>query len=134
MSQDQTASKDVRKVFKEAGFEVTDVQGGHEAFVVKKNNCAQLVERNAKGEWNAAGPPTFSVRGLDCELEDRGYQKFWFHNGRRFPARVNDLRTLHRFVEEVRSLLGLKSLYHESLGTTSARTVYDRLDGRPGDS
>ena len=52
-------------------------------------------------------------------------------DGKRFPIRKVDLETLHRFDEEVRYILGLKSLYNESLGTTNARTVYDRLTGRP---
>jgi hypothetical protein len=81
--------------------------------------------------WVPSGPPYFLVRGLNCELEDRGYQKFWYHDRKRFPVRKQDLETLHRFDQEMRSILGLKSLYHESLGSTSARTVYDRLDGRP---
>lgn len=122
---------DVQSKFRGAGFEVTEVPGNSRAFAVRKNNCTHLLESNARGAWTVAGHPTFNVRGLDCELEDRGYQKFWFHLGRRFPVRVSDLRTLHPFDEEVRALLGLKSLYHESLGSTSARTAYDRLHGRP---
>jgi hypothetical protein len=38
---------------------------------------------------------------------------------------------LHRFDEEVRYILGVTSLYNESLGSTNARTAYDRLTGRP---
>jgi len=71
------------------------------------------------------------VRGVKCELEDRGYQKFWYRQGQRFPIRVADLRALHRFDEEVRDILQLRSMYHESLGSTSARSVYDRVSGRP---
>ena len=131
MGHEPAAGTDVRKRFREAGFDVEEVRREPEALVVKKSNCTQLLEPNSKGKWSPSGPPTFNVRGVDCELEDRGYQKFWFHLGRRFPARVNDLRTLHHFEDEVRTILGIKSLYHESLGTTSARSVYDRLDGRP---
>lgn len=121
---------DMQSKFREAGFEVTEVPGNPRAFAVRKNSCTHLLESNASSVWTVAGRPTFNVRGLDCELEDRGYQKFWFHLGRRFPVRVSDLRTLHHFDEEVRALLGLKSLYHESLGSTSARSAYDRLQGR----
>jgi hypothetical protein len=73
------------------------------------------------------------VHGINCELEDRGYQKFWYSkpDGKRFPIRKVDLEILHRFDEEVRYVLGLKSLYNEALGSTNARTVYDRLTGRP---
>ena len=89
------------------------------------------LERDRTGRWVPAGPPYFLVRGLNCELEDRGYQKFWYHEGERFPVRRVDLENLHRFEEEVRYILGLKRLYNLSLGSTSARTVYDRLAGRP---
>jgi len=122
---------DPRKEFQEAGFETVEVAGEAGSFAVKKGNCTQLLKRDASGKWQPAGPPTFNVRGLDCRLEDHGYQKFWLHGDQRFPIRVSDLKILHRFDQEVRALLGRKSLYHESLGTTSCRSAYDRLTGRP---
>jgi len=131
MGQETAATMDLRKHFREAGFEIEEVGRKPEALAVRKNLCTQFLERRAKGEWEPTGPPTFNVRGLDCQLEDRGYQKFWRHEDRSFPAHVDDLRALHHFDQEVRSILGIKALYHESLGTRNARTVYDRLDGRP---
>ena len=122
---------DVRNEFRSAGFEVVEISAGPEAVELRKNSCSRLIARLAEGRWLPAGPPSFNIRGLKCVLEDRGYQKFWFSEGKRFPIRVTDLRTLHRFDQEVRAILGLKSLYHESLGTTNGRTVYDRLNGRP---
>ena len=133
MGNEPKGATDPRSRFRGAGFEVSEIPGNPRAFAARKNNCLHLIESNAGGAWTVAGRPTFNVRGIECELEDRGYQKFWFHLGRRFPVRVSDLRTLHHFDEEVRALLGLKSLYHESLGTTSSRSAYDRLHGRPDD-
>jgi hypothetical protein len=80
-----------------------------------------------------SGPPYLVVHGINCELEDRGYQKFWYSKAenKHFPIRKVDLGILHRFDEEVRYILGMTSLYNESLGSTNARTVYDRLTGRP---
>jgi len=98
---------------------------------VKKHRCLRLLRQDARGNWHLAGPPRFEVGGIYCELEDGGYQKFWYAEGKRFPARKSDLETLHRFDEELRAVLGFKSLYHEALGTTSARAAYDRLEGRP---
>ncbi len=128
--QKETAVANLRKQFRDAGFEIVEVGTQPESFEVKKDNCALALARTAEG-WAPSGPPLFGFRGHRCELEDRGYQKFWNSNGRRFPVRVADLRILHRFDQEVRAILGLKSLYHESLGTTSARSAYDRLSGRP---
>jgi len=131
MVKQPTVAVDIRRQFQDAGFEVVEVSGSPECIAVKKDSCSRLLERDAAGAWTPSGPPTLKVRGLDCKLEDRGYQKFWYHEGQRFPIRVSDLKTLHAFDEEVRAILGLKSLYHESLGTTSARSAYDRLHGRP---
>ncbi len=131
MPSDQTTPVDLPKQFVQAGFEVKEVGSEPTTIEVKKYNCAQVFEWGANKAWVPAGPPCFVVRGLDCKLEDRGYQKFWYSNGRRFPIRKADLEALHRFQEEVRAVLGLKSLYNESLGTTSARSAYDRLQGRP---
>jgi hypothetical protein len=131
MGKQPTVAPDIRRQFQDAGFEVIEVSGSPESIAVKKDNCTWLLERDAAGTWTPSGPPLFNVRGLDCKLEDQGYQKFWYHEGKRFPIRVEDLKTLHRCDQEVRAILGLKSLYHESLGTTCARSVYDRLSGRP---
>ena len=129
MGTGQTVASDVRKKFREGGFEV--IEAGDRAIAIKKNNCIYHLKRGSGGAWLPSGPPCFLMRGLECELEDRGYQKFWLHQGKRFPIRVTDLKTLHHFDQEVRLLLGLKSLFHESLGTTCARSAYDRLHGRP---
>lgn len=130
MKGEETAGSDIRKRFAEAGFEIAEISTASGSMSVRKYNCARDLERKADGSWSFLGPPHFIVRGLNCELEDGGYQKFWLHAGMRFPIRKRDLEALHRFDEEVREVLGLRSLYNESLGSTCARTVYDRLDGR----
>jgi hypothetical protein len=131
MKQGRTVTADIRKHFTDAGFEIDNAGATPGSIAVKKYNCVQYLEPKPDQAWVPLGPPYFVVRGLNCELEDRGYQKFWYHQGARFPIRKNDLLTLHRFDEEVREILRRTSLYHESLGSTCARTVYDRLEGRP---
>jgi hypothetical protein len=124
------SAQDIRKQFEQAGFVVSDAQPGK--IEVKKSGFVAYVE-NPHGSWTYSGPPYFVVQGINCELEDRGYQKFWLakSSGKRFPIRKVELETLHRFDEEVRYLMGTKSLYNEALGSTNARTDYDRLTGRP---
>ncbi len=126
-----TTDQGVRAQFAQAGFEVLPSPVSPDFLEVRKHNCSYTLKRSPDGHWMPDGPAWFLVRGLKCELEDRGYQKFWYHQGKRFPIRLADLKALHRFDEEVRNLLGLKSLYNESLGSTCARSVYDRLTGRP---
>ena len=128
----QLSVADVRKKFEDAGFEVRQEAGSPQSLEVKKNSFSRTIRLDeTTGDWIPAGYPRFNVHGLDCELEDHGYQKFWYRDGKRFPAHLAELKALHEFEMEIRYLLGLKSLYHESLGSTSARTVYDRVDGRP---
>lgn len=122
---------DLREQFKAAGFEVVDGGSVSGSLGVRKYGFVRYLEPRADQQWLALGPPYFQVRGLDCELEDKGYQKFWRHGDTRFPIRKTDLLTLHRFDEEVRQILRLPSLYNESLGSTCAQTDYDRLEGRP---
>jgi len=122
---------DLREQFKAAGFEIVDGRSAAGSIGVRKYGFVWYLEPKADQRWLAQGPPYFQIRGLDCELEDQGYQKFWRHGDRRFPIRKTDLQTLHRFDEEVREILRLRSLYNESLGSTCARTAYDRLEGRP---
>ncbi len=131
MEAEKADRQDIRKQFEQAGFEIIQDRDRPGKIGVKKLNCLQFLERAPEGAWVPFGPPYFIVRGLKCELEDRGYQKFWYSNGQRSPIRLVDLKGLHLFDEEVRVILGLKSLYNESLGTTCARSVYDRLNGRP---
>ncbi|MBZ5668801.1 MAG: hypothetical protein LAO04_03620 [Acidobacteriia bacterium] len=130
MATETATAQGMRKQFEQAGFIVADSPAGK--LELKKSGCVCYLE-SQDGRWVRSGPPCFTVHGSTCELEDRGYQKFWYSkgDGRRFPIRKVDLETLHRFDEEVRYILGQKSLYNESLGTTNARTVYDRLTGRP---
>jgi hypothetical protein len=130
MEDERIAPTDLRKQFTAAGFEIVEEGVPPGSIGVRKYNCVQYLKPNAEQVWVELGPPYFQVRGLNCELEDRGYQKFWCHRGARFPIRKTDLETLHRFDEEVREILHLQSLYNESLGSTCARTVYDRLEGR----
>jgi len=127
----ESVTNDIRKQFADAGFEI--VQGGTRpgSLGVRKYNCLQYLERKDDQQWIRLGPPYFLVRGQNCELEDRGYQKFWRHGDTRFPIRKTDLEALHRFDEEVREILHQPTLYNESLGSTCAQTDYDRLEGRP---
>jgi hypothetical protein len=126
-----TPLAEIRKRFEEAGFSATGASGDAGPIEVRKYGCVHRIERNREGIWAPASPAHFLIKDLPCELEDHGYQKFWLSDGRRFPVRLDDLRALQCFDQEVRYLLGLKSLYNESLGTTAARSAYDRVEGRP---
>jgi hypothetical protein len=126
----RTASaQDIQKQFEQAGFVVANDAAGR--LEIKKSGCVAFLEKQG-ATLTYSGTPYLVVRGIACELEDRGYQKFWYAKteGKRFPIRKEDLQVIHLFDEEVRYILGIKTLYNEGLGSTNARTVYDRLTGR----
>ena len=126
-----TSWPEIMKRLQDAGFEVSKDSSRGNAVAVKKANCIYHLEKNQNGEWRPASAPFFLIGGKEFELEDRGYQKFWLSGETRVPIRKKDLETLHRFDAELREVLGIQSLYNESLGSTCARTAYDRLMGRP---
>jgi hypothetical protein len=112
---------------KSAGFTV-DARGG--GVRVSKDNCAAEIENLPTGGSRIVrlGVLVGSEIGL---LIDGGFQKFLqAPDGTKVPALASDLKTLHRFEEDLREDLGLESLYNESLGTTCDYHVYDRLEGR----
>jgi len=64
-------------------------------------------------------------------LIDGGFQKFLeTPSGRREPALASQLKALHEFEEDLREILGLPSLYNQSIGTVCDRHTYDRLVSR----
>jgi hypothetical protein len=69
--------------------------------------------------------------GEIATLLSGGYQMFLeTPGGRRLAATATQLRALHEFEEDVKEALGLESLYNTSLGTTSRKHMYDRVEGR----
>jgi hypothetical protein len=129
MATKTAAAPDFATQFEQAGFVV---ESQPDKIKLMKSNCVGYLERSGD-RWLYTGFPYMVVHGIECELEDRGYQKFWYSKAddKRFPIRRVDLDVIHRFDEEIRYIVGTTSLYNESLGSTNARTAYDRLDGRP---
>lgn len=64
-------------------------------------------------------------------LTDGGFQKFFqTPSGKRKPALAAELKAIQDFQEDLREALGMVALYNESLGTVSAKYIYDRVEGR----
>jgi hypothetical protein len=78
--------------------------------------------------------PSILLGGQFARLWDAGYQKFLLTDeGRKIPARAEQLVNLRKFNEELRTALGVPTYYNEALGSTSQISEYDRVKGRPGD-
>lgn len=78
--------------------------------------------------------PCIMLQGQFTRLWDAGYQKFLLtHDAKKIPARVDQLKDLRLFNEELRTALGVPTFYNEALGSTCHVSAYDRVKGRPGD-
>lgn len=113
---------------KRAGFEVRNEAPGR--VILTRGRFAAVF---ADGPNNS---PRIEKQGLLMgnvigELVMGGYQMFFMtESGKRTPALAEQLKALHEFDEDLREALCLESYYNESLGTTSAKHLYDRVEER----
>ena len=115
---------------KAAGF--TTVDHGGDCVFIAKHDCGAMFEKKPSGEPHFAVRPGLLIGGGIAHLLDRGYQKFWQCGERTLPATAAQLKALHSFEADLRSVMGFTALYNQSLGTVSSRYVYDRVEGREG--
>ena len=108
------------------GFAVSQAQGGA---LVTKDGAGAVLKAGAGGAEFVVRPGVM-VRGEVARLLDRGYQKFLEAGHYELPATAAQLTAIHTFSQELKELAGGASLYNESLGSTSDRYVYDRVQGR----
>jgi len=115
-------------LLKQAGFGIENLPDGR--VKITKHGVAAVVGDAGKNqpEIDKAG---IVVGNEIAVLLSGGYQMFLeTPSGRRLPATANELKSLHSFEEDVKEALGLVSLYNTSLGTTSAKHMYDRVTNR----
>src|SRR3989337_2855318 len=124
-----------------AGFECTSVSSSPECVRVMKHNSAALFERQPDGAFRLGQPPGYVFKGEIGRLWDAGYQKFWLlgpatprsdsgqadepFNEPRRPALAEQLQALHAFSEALKSVLGVPSFYHESIGSATPSNATD---------
>ncbi|MDQ2924402.1 MAG: hypothetical protein M3R43_02415 [Acidobacteriota bacterium] len=117
-------------------FDVAPAQEGANraasAVRVSKYGCAAEIAASPDAAATARllAKPGWVLGGEIARLTDRGYQKFLKTTRLEIPATADILRAIHAFSEELKEAIGSLSLYNESLGTTSDRYVYDRVEGR----
>lgn len=97
---------------------------------VSKHGVAALVGDEGKGQA-AIEKAGILVGGEIATLLNVGYQMLLeTPNGKRFAAQAEQLRALHQFEDDVKETLCLTNLYNTSLGTTSRKHMYDRVNKR----
>ncbi len=113
-----------------AGFAVGSTRG---VMRVEKYGCGAELRKTPDGSYQMTIMPAVLINEEFVRLWDAGYQKFFLSDdGRKLPALAAQLADLRLFNEELRTALGVPTYYNEGLGSTCQRTVYDRLQGRPG--
>lgn len=113
------------------GFQVGNTGG---VVRVERYGCGAEFRRLPDGRFQMTILPAVLLQGQFTELWDAGYQKFFITDDhRKVPALAGQLRDMRRFNEELRTAVGVPAYYNEALGSTCQVTVYDRVQGRPGD-
>ncbi len=112
------------------GFDLLEAPGVQNRIFLKKNNCSAAIEKNAAGGVKIFAYPGVLIGGEIAKLVNRGYQQFFKTTKTEVPATADQLKTLHRFTEELKEAMGAVSLYNESLGTVSENYMYDRIVDR----
>ncbi len=103
---------------------------GSKAFQVRKYGVAAEISAATDGTTMLLARPGWMLGGQISRLVDKGYQKFLKTPKMEIPATADHLRAIHEFSEELKEAAGARSLYNESLGTTSDSYLYDRVKGR----
>ncbi len=113
---------------RQAGFTVTPGSGG--VIRVSRGNLA-LDLKQIEDVLRPEGRAGIIIGDEIGSLVDGGYQKFFrTASGKQKPALADELKGLHDLEEDIKEVLGLKSLYNESLGTVSTFYLYDRVQNR----
>ncbi len=102
---------------------------------IEKYDCGAELRKTPEGRYQMTVIPTIMMCGQFTRLWDAGYQKFLLSNeGKKYPVLVQQLASLRKFNEELRTALGVPTYYNEAIGSTCQLSVYDRVKGRPGDN
>lgn len=125
----QTDFDQAMEALRASGFETSKYAGVDGGVLITRNGLAAVLAPGEEGVQLAVGAGKL-IAGELARLEDRGYQKFLRTSHYELPATARDLHAIHLFSEELMQLAGAASLFNQSLGTTSDRYVYDRVQGR----
>jgi hypothetical protein len=116
------------EALRQAGFTVTAGPGGISR-VSRGDFAVDLKETD--GVLRPEGRAGVLIGGEIGSLVDGGYQKFFrTPGGKQKAALADELKALHDLEEDIKEVLGLESLYNESLGTVSTFYLYDRVQNR----
>jgi hypothetical protein len=112
------------------GFDVTDAPGTTARVFLRKYNVSAAIQKTGEDGVKIFAYPGCLIGSEISKLVNRGYQQFLKTSKNEVPATADQLKSLQTFSEELKTALGLPSLYNESLGTVSESYHYDRVADR----
>lgn len=112
------------------GFDVTDAPGTTSRVFLRKYNVSAAIQKAPQDGVKIFAYPGYLIGSEISKLVNRGYQQFLKTSKNEVPATADQLQALQSFSEELKTALGLPSLYNESLGTVSESYHYDRIENR----
>jgi hypothetical protein len=116
------------ELLKKAGFATAPASDGR--ILVSKQGVGAVIGDEEKGQTGIERAGIL-MGGQIAVLVNGGYQMFLqTPDGKRYPATADQLHALHEFEDDVKDALHLTNLYNTSLGTTSRRHMYDRVQAR----
>lgn len=115
---------------RENGFDVTEAPGTNGRVFLRKYNVSAAIQKTPEDGVKIFAYPGYLVGSEISKLVNRGYQQFLKNSKTEIPATADHLKSLQSFSEELKTGLGLPSLYNESLGTVSESYQYDRIKDR----
>jgi hypothetical protein len=125
----QADFEQVVEALRASGFETSNYAAAQGGVLVTRDGMAAVLAPGEQGVRLILGASKL-IAGELARLEDRGYQKFLRTSHYELPATAHDLHAIHQFSEELMQLAGAVCLFNQSLGSTSDRYVYDRVQGR----
>ena len=112
------------------GFDVTDAPGTTTRVFLRKYNVSAAIQKNPDDGVKIFAYPGYLIGSEISKLVNKGYQQFLKTSKNEVPASAEQLKALQTFSEELKTAIGLPSLYNESLGTVSESYHYDRIENR----
>ncbi len=113
------------RLLQQAGFGAQTMPDGR--VKVTKNGIGAIIGDEGKNQPDIEKAGIL-VDGEIATLLSAGYQMFLeTPGGKRLPATAAQLKALHEFEDDVKEALDLVNLYNTSLGTISAKHMYDRV-------
>src|ERR1700760_5043564 len=101
------------------GFDITDAPGTNGRVFLRKYKVSAAIEKTSGDGIKIFAYPGYLIGSEISKLVNRGYQQFLKTSKTEVPATADQLKSLQTFSEELKTALGLPSLYNESLGTVS---------------